>query len=156
MFDIFVRKLGLIQELGQLIWYLVRNIFMENIYRKYAPNTSAISIFNFGKLHKGKQQMHTRKHIYIYIISYIYKINIYIYVYIYKYMFTNIYKYIYIYICIYINIYMYMFKINIFMYIFYIYLYIYICILYIYIYYFPHPLFFLLSVIAQEDDELQS
>ena len=46
---IFVRRLGLIQELSQLIWYLVRNIFMENIYRKSALKVSAIPLFDFGK-----------------------------------------------------------------------------------------------------------
>ena len=49
LFDIFVRKLGLIQELGQLIFYLVGNIFMENIYRKSALKSRAIPLFNFGK-----------------------------------------------------------------------------------------------------------
>ena len=67
MFDNFVRKFGLIQELGQLIWYLVGNTFMENIYRKSALKASAIPLFNFGKLHKTKQQMHTI-YIYIYIL----------------------------------------------------------------------------------------
>ena len=33
------------QELGQLIGYLVRNIFMEKLYRKSALITSAIYIF---------------------------------------------------------------------------------------------------------------
>ena len=41
--------LGLLQELGQLIGYLVRNIFMEKVYRKSALKTSAIPLFNFGK-----------------------------------------------------------------------------------------------------------
>ena len=41
---------------------------MENIYRKSALKASAIPLFNFGKLHKTKQQMHT---IYIYIYIYI-------------------------------------------------------------------------------------
>ena len=49
LFDIFVRKLGLIQELGQLIFYLVRNIFKENIYRKSALKSRAIPLFNFDK-----------------------------------------------------------------------------------------------------------
>ena len=48
-----------------------------------------------------------------------------------------------------------------FIYIIFIYIYIYIIYIYIYIfilyiYYFSHPFFFLLSVIAQEDDEIQS
>ena len=46
LFDIFERKLGLIQELGQLIiWCLVRNVFMEKIYRKSALKASAIPPF---------------------------------------------------------------------------------------------------------------
>ena len=49
LFDIFVRKLGLIQEHGQLIEYLVGNIFMEKVYRKSALKTTAIPLFNFGK-----------------------------------------------------------------------------------------------------------
>ena len=48
-FDIFVRKLGLIQELGQLLGYLVTNIFIEKVYRKSALKTSAIHLFYFGK-----------------------------------------------------------------------------------------------------------
>ena len=31
LFDIFTWQLGLIQELDQLIWYLVRNVFIENV-----------------------------------------------------------------------------------------------------------------------------
>ena len=48
-FDIFVRKLGLIQELGQLLGYLVTNIFIEKVYRKSTLKTSAIHLFYFGK-----------------------------------------------------------------------------------------------------------
>ena len=48
-FDIFVRKLGLIQELGQLLGYLVTNIFIEKVYRKSALKTSAIHLFYLGK-----------------------------------------------------------------------------------------------------------
>ena len=55
LFDIFVRKLGLIQELGQLIWYLVRNIFMESIYRKSALKASAIpTLYAFFKMSQIK------------------------------------------------------------------------------------------------------
>ena len=49
LFDIFVRKLGLIQELGQLIGCLVENIFMGNVYRKSALKTTVIPLFNFSK-----------------------------------------------------------------------------------------------------------
>ena len=54
MFDIFVRKLGLIQELGQLIWNLLTK-FMENILRKSARKAIAITLVNFGKQHKTKR-----------------------------------------------------------------------------------------------------
>ena len=38
-----------ISELGQLIWYLVRNIFMEDTDRKSALKGSAIPLFSFGR-----------------------------------------------------------------------------------------------------------
>ena len=37
------------QDLGQLIRYLVRNIFMEKAYRKSAPKTNVTPLFNFDK-----------------------------------------------------------------------------------------------------------
>ena len=43
--DVFIRKLGLIFKLDQLLGYLVRNIFMEKVYRKHAIKTSAIPCF---------------------------------------------------------------------------------------------------------------
>ena len=49
LFGIFVRKLGLIQEHGQFIEYLVGNIFMEKVYRKSALKTTAIPLIDFGK-----------------------------------------------------------------------------------------------------------
>ena len=46
-FDNFVRKLGLIQELGQLIFS--KEIFLKNIYKISALKASAIPLYNFGK-----------------------------------------------------------------------------------------------------------
>ena len=43
--DVFIRKLGLIFKLGQLIRYLVKNISMEKVYRKHAIKTTAIPRF---------------------------------------------------------------------------------------------------------------
>ena len=40
--NVFIRKLGLIFKLGQLIGYLVKNISIEKVYRKHAIKTSAI------------------------------------------------------------------------------------------------------------------
>ena len=48
------------QDLGQLIAYLVRNIFMEKVYRKSALKTNVTPLFNFDKYHETKQQMHKR------------------------------------------------------------------------------------------------
>ena len=39
----------LILKLGQLIGYLIRNIFIEKVYKKYALKPSAIPLFNFSK-----------------------------------------------------------------------------------------------------------
>ena len=44
-FDVFIRKLGLIFKLGQLIEYIVRNISIEKVYSKHALKTSAIPLF---------------------------------------------------------------------------------------------------------------
>ena len=115
LFIIFVRKLGLIQELGQLIWYLVRNIFMESIYRKSALKASATpTLYAFFKMSQIKIK---RKDIHK-ILSYISILRIF-------YGFS---------LCLSFSLYIY---------------------IYIYIYYFFHPLFFLLSLIAREDDEIQ-
>ena len=42
--DVFVRKLGAIFKLSQLIGYLVRNISMEEVYRKHALKTNVIPL----------------------------------------------------------------------------------------------------------------
>ena len=42
---VFIRKLGLIFKLGQLIRYLVKNISIEKVYRKHAIKTSPIPRF---------------------------------------------------------------------------------------------------------------
>ena len=63
-FDIFVRKLGLIQELGQLLGYLVTNIFIEKVYRKSALKTSAIALFVL--VNSTKQNIKCIKETYVY------------------------------------------------------------------------------------------
>ena len=100
---------------------------MENIYRKSALKASAIPLFDFFKSAK-------QNNIYIPTLYAFFKIS-HIKIKwkgIHKILSIYIYIYIYIYICIHIYIY-----------------------IYIYILFFQ-PLFFHLSVIAREDDEIQS
>ena len=43
-----LHKEDLILKLSQQIKYCISKIFMEKIYRKYAPETSSRALFNFG------------------------------------------------------------------------------------------------------------
>ena len=49
LFNILRGKVGLTLKLSKLIEYQIRTIFMEKVYRKYAPKASPRPLSNFGK-----------------------------------------------------------------------------------------------------------
>ena len=104
-----------------MIRYLVRNIFIKKVYRKYALKISTIPPL-FTLVNSTKQPIHVRNLVEIYVYIYVLYICMYVYLNIYIYIYIYTYIYIYFYICIYVFIYIYIYIL---------YIYIYICI-YIY------------------------